>query len=135
MTRRRRRWLVYLVALGLLGCGAAPLAGTGAREAAQAYFEALIRRDWPTAYTLLHPESRRRLTADEFAGLAAAYRRRLGFEPEEVRIRACEEHGQDATAHVVIAGRLPRSPRHFKDALTLKRDDGLWKVVLPPKAR
>jgi hypothetical protein len=58
-----------------------------------------------------------------------AYRKRLGFEPTAVRVPACEEHGDEATAHVVLAGR--GSGRHeYKDAV-VRRRDGRWLVAFP----
>src|SRR3954467_12710922 len=94
-----------LVAAGVAGCAGTttPRRG-GPEEAVQGYFEALCRQDWPRAYAALHPDSRSRCSAEQFARLAKNYRRDLGFEPEEVRVRSCEEHGTEAVAHVVLLG-------------------------------
>jgi hypothetical protein len=125
--------LAALACLG--GCGpTAPTAppGTGAREAAAGYFEALVRKDWPAAYALLAPESQKRVGAEQFARLAEAYRRGLGLEPETVHVNACDEHGSEAVAHVTLSGQGQK--RHqFKDAASLRKDDFGWRIVLSPK--
>src|SRR5690349_4145543 len=96
-TRLTRRGCC-LLALALLGCGpAAPTAAhTGAEEAARDYFEAVRVRDWRRARELLHPDSRGRFSADAFARAAEQYRRRIGFDPEAVHVRSCEEQGEEA---------------------------------------
>jgi hypothetical protein len=128
---RRWVWAVLLLAAGL-GCAARP-ADTGAREVVQDYYEALARQDWPQAYADLHPDSRRRWSADQFARLAQGYRRGVGFEPDGVRIRSCEEHGGEAVAHVVLTGPGPAGQRGYRDAVTLRRDGDRWGVELPPQ--
>ncbi len=118
--------------LALAGCGKAPEgpAGTGAREAANRYFDALVRGDWPGAYALLDPGSKAQVGADRFARLAQDYRRGLGFDPDAVRVTACDERGDEAIAHVTLTGR--GAGRHrFKDAVALRRDGAGWAVVLP----
>ena len=56
------------------------------------FFGAIIDRDWPGAYAILDPDSRRNLTPQEqFAARAEAYRKYLKFEPTAVRIPICEE--------------------------------------------
>jgi hypothetical protein len=128
----RIRWAVGLCALAA-GCGreAATPAGTGAREAAQGYYEALVRQDWPRAYAALHPQSRGRLGPERFAALAADHRRGVGFEPAAVHVRSCEEQGDEATAYVVLTGVHVTKERH-RDAVRLLRDGDGWGVVLPP---
>jgi hypothetical protein len=101
-------------------------AGTGAAEAARNYFDALARRDWPRAYELLHPESQRRFTAEQFARLAQNHLRNLSFEPTGVEVRFSEERGDQATAHVVLTGK-----GHYQDAAVLRRQEATWGVVLP----
>jgi hypothetical protein len=81
----------------------------------------------------VHPDSRRRCGPEQFAHLAQTYRRGLGFEPEAVRVRACDEQGDEAIAHVVLTGQVRAGPRHYNDALTLRRDGDQWRVVLPPR--
>jgi hypothetical protein len=47
-------------------------------------------------------------------------------------VRSCEEHGDEAVAHVVFAGKTASGTRSFKDGLTLRRGATGWGVVLPP---
>ncbi len=131
--RRLAGAAVLALASVLAGCDrAAAPAGSGAREAAHAYYEALLRRDWPKAYAALHPDSRKRLGGEQFAQRAQAYRRDLGFEAEKVHVRACEERGAEAVAHVTLDGRSAGKGRHYRDAVTLRRGDAGWGVVLAP---
>lgn len=47
-----------------------------------------------------------------------------------VHLRACEERGGEAKPHVELTGR--DYCRHcFKDAVTLRRMTGGWRVLLP----
>jgi hypothetical protein len=105
--------------------------GTGARECVQAFFQAIIEEDWQRAYGNLAPENQKATTLEQFARLARDYRAGLGFEPEEIHIRACQEHGPEAIAHVVLTGRNADEERRYKDAATLRRYDNGWRVVLP----
>jgi hypothetical protein len=93
----------------------------------------VLHQDWQQAYASLDASSRRRWGAEPFARLARQYRRGLGFEPDAVRVRSCEEHGDEAVAHVLLTGRAASGARHYRDALTLKRDSDGWRVVLPPR--
>jgi hypothetical protein len=128
------RWLGWgLLTVGILaGCNRSSdtTQGTGAKERAQAYFEALIYRDWPQAYSVLDATSQKRCSVESFCRLAESYCIGLGFEPEMVQIRACEERGQDATAHVVLTGRNATKDYRYKDAVALRRGDDGWRVVL-----
>jgi hypothetical protein len=103
---------------------------TGSREAARSFFEAVGRGDHAAGYEFLDPESMAGCSADEFGRRVGAYRRQLGFEPTTVRVPACEERGDEATAHVVLAGR-GKERHEYKDAVILRRRDGRWLVVLP----
>jgi hypothetical protein len=94
------------------------------------YYEAVLRQDWGRAYTTLHAESRARCSAEQFTRLAQSYRRDLGFEPEEVHVRSCEEHGTEAVAHVMITGRSEGKQRHYRDAVTLRQSGSQWGIVL-----
>jgi hypothetical protein len=128
----RRRVAALLAAIVTAGCGATPAtpAGTGAAECVRGYFDALVRRDWAAAHAALHPDSRARCGRERFELLAQAYRRSLGFEPAEVRLRSCEEHAGEAFAHVVIAGRAGEKARLSRDAVTLRRSAEGWGIVL-----
>src|SRR5206468_11318029 len=104
---------------------------TGAREALEGYCEALVRQDWAQAYAVLASESQQRCGAAEFTRRAAAYQRGLGFKPEWVRVRSCQEHGNEALAQVIFSGRAVSGRRASKDAVVLRREDGRWGVLLP----
>jgi hypothetical protein len=109
----------------------APPAGTGAREAALAFYQALVRKDWDAAHATLDPGSRARTAAPRFAALAAVYRGGLGFEPSTVQVSACEEQGDRAVAHVVLLGR-PSAHQRFKDTATLRHNPDGWGIILSP---
>jgi hypothetical protein len=63
--------------------------------------------------------------------LAQVYRAKLGFEPTAVLVRACEEHDTDATAHVILMGQSAAKEHRYKDAITMRRVENDWHVVLP----
>jgi hypothetical protein len=63
--------------------------------------------------------------------LAQAYRRNLGFEPEELHVQSCEEKGTEAIAHVVLTGRNGSHQRRYKDAVVLRPSADGWKILLP----
>jgi hypothetical protein len=132
---RRARWVLaaVIVLVALAGCrkGAQHPPGSGSKDAAKAYYEALIKKDWPKAYANLHAESRSRLGADEFARLAQSYRAGLGFEPEAVQIRAWDEQGAEATVHITFTGAATGRTQRYKDGISLKRGDDGWGVILP----
>lgn len=124
-------WLVVLLAAG---CGKAPdepaAPDTGAKDAVRSFYSAIVGKDWAAAFAAVHPDGRRGWSQEQFARRAEAYRRHLGFEPAAVRVPICEERGEEATAHVELNGQ--GSGRHsFKDAVTLRRREGRWFVVLP----
>jgi hypothetical protein len=137
--RRCRGRAGWLLALGLAtltaGCRHAPSrrAGTGAEEVARAYYEAVLHRDWVEAYGRLDRGSRARHGREAFAQLAARYVGRLGFAPQKVQVGSCEEHGDEAIAHVVLAGTSGGKRRSFKDAIVLKKEGEGWGVALPPR--
>jgi hypothetical protein len=121
--------------LGLLvlaGCQSRPTVstGTGAKEKAFDFFDAIRRKDWPAAYTTVDPASRPGLTTDAFARLAEQYRWSIGFEPEQVFVTACDEQAESATAHIVYVGHSQSRQRH-KDGITLRKTVDGWAVVLP----
>ncbi len=117
------------------GCGRTPEerpTDTGSREVVKAFFGAIGQRDWGAAYDALDPESRRKCSREEFARRGEVYRKQLGFELTGVQVPICEERGDEATAHVMLTGR-GHSRREYKDAITLRRQDGKWWVVLPTR--
>jgi hypothetical protein len=133
MTAQRRSLWVLLIGGLLIGCNRSPeqWPGTGARESTRAYYEAVIQQDWQKAYATLDPQSQQRFSSQQFSRLAQSYRSGLGFEPDAIHVRACEERGTDATAHVVLTGQAGTKSHRYKDAVTLRRGDSGWRVVLP----
>ena len=130
------RWARGVAEMILLaGCGRVPEApaGTGAEQVARDYYEALLRRDWPAAHALLLPESRRKCRPAEFADRGRRFVRKLGFEPKELRVRSCEEHGDEAVAHVVLTGSKGGKRHSARDGLRLRRGEAGWGIVLPPR--
>jgi hypothetical protein len=117
------------LAFWLAGCRESPPAGTGAEATVRGYYEALLRSDWRGAHAALHPDSRAKLSATQFARQAESYRRQLGFEPEQVVVRSCEEHGAEALAHVVLKG----GTHSYKDAVAMRKDGDGWGVMLPAR--
>jgi len=119
-----------LALIALAGCGGSTApSGTGAKEAARTYFEALTRADDPAAYSQVAAESRKRVNVDRFAALARTYRQGLGFHPAAVHVTSCDERGDTAIAHVTLTG--AGSHRHrYKDAVTLRREPDGWRVEL-----
>lgn len=97
----------------------------------RSYFDGVIRKDWNVLYPALHPDSRKRYTREQFVQRAISYRKRLRFEPEVVIIRSCEEHGAEAIARLILTTRATRHKPRFNDAVVVRRDAGVWRVVLP----
>ena len=122
-----------LVAVTVAGCAKTPVQSptTGARKAVQRYYEALLSRDWEQAYSVLDADSKARCTPEQFSRLAPNYRSGIGFEPDAVHVRACDEKDAQATAHVIFTGRAAAKEHRYKDAIMLRRGDGGWNVVLP----
>jgi hypothetical protein len=105
--------------------------GTGAEESVRSFYEALRREDWGAAYAVLHSDSRARLSAEHFARRARSYRSGLGFVPEAVQVRSCEEQDAQAVAHVVWTGQAAGKRRTYADGVALRRVAAGWRVVLP----
>ena len=131
---RIRTSIIGLIFAAITGCGTAtdPSSGTGAKAATLRFYQALIRHDTTEAYAAIAPESKAKVTPEPFAKLAKEYLRGLGFEAKTVHIHACDEHGTEAIAHVVLSGTGAHRHR-FKDTITLHRDATGWAVVLPAK--
>jgi hypothetical protein len=135
---RRPRWGVgltlLLLAVLLPGCRRPKATeGTGAEAAARRYAEALLRQDWAGAHAVLHPDSRAWCGLEGFSRRGQNHRRGLGFEPRTVRLRRCEERGDEATARFAFAGAGGGRQRFFKEAVTLRRGPEGWGVVLSPR--
>jgi hypothetical protein len=128
----RRNWLAGGLLAGLyIGCRtAAPTStGSGARELALTFFQAIVGNDLTAAYAALDEDSRIRVPAGRFASLATAYIDGIGFVPRSAQVTACEEQGDRAIAHVVLTGRTAAHQR-YKDVATLRRNADTWGVVL-----
>jgi hypothetical protein len=129
-----RLWFPLAALVLAVGCSSSPTppADTGARAAAQRFFDALVQQDWPRAYETLHPDSRAAFDLERFTALAKNYCRHLGFEPREVYVRSCEEQGEEAIAHVMLTGHAEGARRsQYKDAAALRYTQEGWKVVPP----
>lgn len=131
--RCRSTWALWALAAMLFGCGQEPVAPveTEARATVRAFYGALLEQEWSQAYAVLHADSKVHLGPQEFARLAKNYRRRLGFEPEKVRVPSCSAQSEQALAQVVLVGRASGKERSFRDALTLRRSPAGWSIVLP----
>jgi hypothetical protein len=130
----RRDWLAFVLAGSLfIGCERheEDESGTGSRECVEVFYNALIQQDWMRAYATLDPGNQKADSLQQFSRLAHSYRRNLGFEPETLHIQSCQERGQEAIAHVVLTGRDGDRERRYKDAVTLRRYDAGWRIVLP----
>lgn len=131
-----RATLGYCLVLTAFASGCASKAptpaDTGAREAVQAYYEAIAQRDWTRVYGFLHPESQERCSAAEFQRLGQAYHRQLGFAPETVQVRFCDEQNDEARARVVLRGSVSSSRQRYQDGVWLRRREIGWGVVMPP---
>jgi hypothetical protein len=107
--------------------------GTGAAEVAKAFCESIQQQDWNRAYAALDAPCRKGCTAEKFNRLAADYRKNMGLELREVFVRSCEEHGDQALAHVVFTGSKPDGQKFYKEVIALKHGETGWAVVLPPR--
>jgi hypothetical protein len=135
MRRARCGWVVLLAAGLALGCRGKPAGParprTGAEQCARAWFEALVRRDWPSAYDALDAQSRGRCSGEQFARRAAVHAGLLGFQPSRVQMVSCDERGDEAVAHARYRGGEGSAPKVRKDAVGLRRGPAGWGVVLP----
>lgn len=109
------------------GCGAPKKAvvDTGARAAALAFCEAIIRSDWEAVRDLADPKTAPE--AGQLARLASQYRKSLGMEPEVARIRSCEEQEGRAIAHFTFTG----GRKQYRGGWELRLHEGKWVIVLP----
>jgi hypothetical protein len=121
-----------VLSAGCKGEAPPPRTDTGAEDAVRRYYEALLLQDWPAAHGCLDPDSRKRCGPERYAQLARRHRHGLGFAPDGVKVRSCEEHGDEALAHVVLTGQVGARQRRFRDATALRRSGSGWGVVLSP---
>ncbi len=127
-------WLAFaVVASGCGRTGPALPVGTGAREAAHAFFAAVADGNAAAAYAILDPQSRAGMTNEQFARRVERYLRQVGFQPRKIQVWACEEHDAVAVAHVALTGSDGRRVHRFKDATQLRRTADGWSVVLSPQ--
>lgn len=133
----RRLRPAYVVAFLIpVACTSSPPAppGTGAKEAAAAFFEAIGRKDWGGAYERLHPESRKSADRTTFERRAATYVRQLKFDLSKVHVRACDEQGDRAVVHLMLGDGGGSSRKHnFRESIQLQRGPEGWLVMLPTK--
>jgi hypothetical protein len=122
-----------LAVLLLVGCSVPAPApeDTGARKAVTDFFEPLITQDWQRGFAVLVPDKKKNQTLEQFKAQALAYRKRIGFDPELVHIRSCEEHNTDATAHLSLIGHVLGQRRMFRESVRLQRRGSDWFVVPP----
>jgi hypothetical protein len=120
-----------LLMAGCQGGGEPAAPDTGAKDAAVAWFTALANGDDAAARAMLDGEGKP-VPADAFARRVQAWRQKLGYRVDRVHVQTCEEHGDSATAHVVLIGKSAGHSRRFEDALVLRRRDGKW--LVPPPA-
>lgn len=128
------RAVLVLLAVAGAGCAGKPPPGppdTGSKGVVETFFGGLSAGDPARAYAALDPDSKRRVSSAQFAVMARAYDKRLGFPAEHVHVRSCEEQGDTAIAHVSLQGRSGGHTRRYNDGVTLHRTDGHWGVVLP----
>lgn len=131
MNRARSPGLVILL-LALAGCGQgpAPAPGTGAKEVVEQFCDALCRREWKQAHDCLHPADRKRYPLPQFSRVADSFRKKLGFDPERVVVRSCEEQETRAVAHVTFSGNSTLGRQQYRDGMTLVRAEGSWRILL-----
>jgi hypothetical protein len=116
-----------------IGCGGRSSASpdSGAKQSAERYFQALIRRDWPASYEALDSASKKRVTLTEFTRRAETYLSGLKLSPSAATVGAVQEGETTATVHVAITGRGGHGYRRFKDTVSLRKEGTDWKIELP----
>jgi hypothetical protein len=121
------------IALAVGGCEklppAPPKTDTGAQQVAETFFAALVREDWIAAYQTLDPDSRARISKEQFVGRAQAAMKLIDFVPTEVNV-AVSEAGKQASAIAVYRGVAGASSKQYRDGTALKRTERGWAVVL-----
>ena len=67
-----------------------------------------------------------------FARRGQAFYRDLGFQPDELIIRTCDERDSECVARVVLVGREAGQTRRRNDGVGLRRTEAGWRVLLAP---
>jgi hypothetical protein len=80
----------------------------------------------------LDPGGKKNCSYEEFARRGEAFHRDLGFTPDELFVRTCDEQGSEGVSRVVLAGREAGQTRRRNDGVALRRTEVGWRVVLPP---
>ncbi len=123
-----------MVLFASCGCGVekpTPVHDTSAKDAVAEFFGGLTKGDAQKAYDTLDAESKQRVSTTQFNTLVQGYSRKVGYKVARVHISSCEQGEETATAHVVLIGHSAGHSRRFEDAITLRRREGRWGVVLP----
>jgi hypothetical protein len=131
----RLRFIEIVLLSGALGCSASQQqahhpADPVASNVLQSHWKALQRRDWPTAYKLIHPEIKTfGLTLKQFTALHARRPRGPGL-PDDIKITGVEQSGDTviATFDVLVPSLeggppVPLPPRR---RVILRRTGDTW---------
>lgn len=130
----RKIFYIVLVSFWICGCEEKHqnlVPTTGALAVARDYFESIVRQDWKACYVLLHPDSQKKMSQEQYSRFAQEYRRKMAFTPEKVHIHACTERENDAIAHVTLSGKKDGKNHTFKEGAVLKRSGQNWRIKLP----
>ncbi len=104
-------------------------ASVGASEAAHAFFEAMLRQEWDTAYELLDDESRTWCSKEDFTARGRAVLGQLDFTPAAVFVDVSEK-GDHASALAVFRSAAGAGAKQFKDGADLTRTQNGWRLSL-----
>jgi hypothetical protein len=126
-----RLFLVIVVAVPL-GCRKpqAP-AGTGAREAVKAYFDALAKDNWATAHAQLDDATQKRFDRAAFEPLAQTYCKNVGLPAAKMHIRSCDEQGDKAIAQINMMPGAVGGKHRYREGIVLQKEAAGWRITLP----
>ena len=138
MLIHRLRDCSIVLLLGTIGCSMShhPAPTQADPEAAgvlQAHWKALHQRDWPAAYSLLHPDIKSKgLTLRRFTMLHARRRDSSGF-PHDLRIAGSKKSDDSITVAYDLLYVPPEGGEPFvvpprREAI-LRRSGGSWRLV------
>jgi hypothetical protein len=126
------RWVCLFLMICVAGCGHSAQHPHGkAADVAQAYFDALLNRDWANAYEKLHAEAKSRWRQEDFSKAAQQFRDQLGADSATAHISSCEERNNEAIAHVLVVAHANGKQRLLKEAVTLRRGETEWRIMPP----